>query len=310
MSYRLLLTASVLASALVPLSADAVLLDLYVSDPGSGAIFEFTPTGVQSTLSERFPHNGFNNPFGLAINARGSIFTCIETTSLHGVIVEFTSTRVRSRFATTSEPTLFLAGLAFDSAGSLFAADFVFGRVGQGRILQFTPSGAESVFATDLNHPYGLAFDSTGNLFEADQDSGRILRFTPSGAESVFATGLKDPTGLAFDSAGNLFVAESGSRRILEFTTTGTQSTFASGLFPLGLAFDSADNLFVADYVNGTILEFSPSGAESTFATGLHSPAFLAFGPASASVLDVGATLGLLAMSVFGLLLARKMVKA
>ena len=35
-----------------------------------------------------------------------------------------------------------------------------------------------------------------------------ILQFTPSGVESTYATGLENPRGLAFDGLGNLFAAE------------------------------------------------------------------------------------------------------
>jgi hypothetical protein len=49
-----------------------------------------------------------------------------------------------------------------------------------------------------LQGPTGLAFDGAGNLFEADGSSGRVLEFTPGGSGSVFATGLNWPTALAF----------------------------------------------------------------------------------------------------------------
>jgi glucose/arabinose dehydrogenase len=88
-------------------------------------------------------------------------------------------------------------GLAFDSAGYLFASEFLFNT-----IYKFASDGAQSTFATGLNGPYGLAFDSAGYLYEADSVSGVIYKFAPDGTQSTFATGLNAPTGLAFDSAG------------------------------------------------------------------------------------------------------------
>ena len=70
------------------------------------------------------------------------------------------------------------------------------------------------------------------NLFEADYGSGKIYEFTPSGAQSTFASGLNQPVGLAFNSAGDLFEADANSGNIYEFTPGGAQSTFASGLRP------------------------------------------------------------------------------
>ncbi len=77
-------------------------------------------------------------------------------------------------------------GLAFDSAGNLFAADAF-----SGNIYEFTPDGTRSTFASGLNHPVGLAFNSAGNLFAADQYSGNIYEFTPGGTQSTFALRTK-----------------------------------------------------------------------------------------------------------------------
>src|SRR5450631_1818474 len=93
------------------------------------------------------------------------------------------------------------------------------------------------------------------NLFVTTY-SGNIIEITPGGAQSTFASGLINPQGLAFDSAGNLFVASFvNGGNILEFTPGGTQSTFASGLpGPIALAFNSAGNLLVTTY-SGNIFE-------------------------------------------------------
>src|SRR5690349_9680074 len=83
---------------------------------------------------------------------------------------------------------------------------------GGGKILEFSPDGVQSTFASGLMGAGALAFDSAGNLFVADvsvdsngMTSGTIYKFTPAGVRSTFALGLTSPTGLAFDEAGNLF---------------------------------------------------------------------------------------------------------
>jgi hypothetical protein len=175
-------------------------------------------------------------------------------------------------------------------AQNLFVGNF-------GNILEITPSGAQSNFASGLGSPYGLAFNSAGNLFEADYGSGKIYEFTPGGAQSTFASGLGLPWGLAFNSAGNLFAANRSGGYIYEFTTGGVKSTFASGLSGPGfLAFNSAGNLFDSA---GNIYDFTPGGAESTFATGLGDAAGLAFeetipepSPWAMVAMGIGAVLG------------------
>jgi sugar lactone lactonase YvrE len=155
-----------------------------------------------------------------------------------------------STFANQNTPR----GVAFDTAGNLFVADF--GAVDATKIVKFPPSGIPSVFATSgLSGPEGIAFDSAGNLFVANEGNDTIEKFTPSGSPSLFFS-FPDPavaefTGLAFDRSGNLYMGDSDNNTIYEFTPGGVQSVFASYDInsgnPTSLAFDSAGNLFVVE---------------------------------------------------------------
>jgi hypothetical protein len=142
-----------------------------------------------------------------------------------------------------------------------------------GNILEFTPGGAQSTFASGLS-PNGLAFDNAGNLFEADSGSGNIYEFTNGVATEmgIFASGLS-PVALAFDSAGNLFEAD-GSGNIYEFTPGGTRSTFASGLSGGYLAFQPRHALAIVLSGTNVILTW-PTNVTGTlqFTTNLVSPA-------------------------------------
>jgi DNA-binding beta-propeller fold protein YncE len=198
------------------------------------AIREIFPGGNQTILGRLL--NSFFE--GLAVDSSGNVFVMGGTPNVTNAstIFEFTPGGTRSVFGTF--PGLGF-GLAFDSAGNLFAADF-----SDQTIVKFTPGGTSSVFAgpsafTSISGPAGLAFNSAGNLFVSTETNGlgleldAILEFTPGGMESTFATGLTNPRGLAFDSSGNLYVSEIGIPApgdILNFTPGGTESTFASGI--------------------------------------------------------------------------------
>ena len=191
---------------------------------------------------------------GLAIDIAGNAYVMAN---------DDTSPTVAStifKFTPSGEKTIFGSipsqgwGLAFDSAGNLYAAEGS-PDTGDRTIYRFAPAGTQAVFAGTDAFP-----------------------------EGVF------PIGLAFDSSGNLFVStecfcDPGNDTILEFTSDGMESTFATGLtFPRGLAFDSSGNLFVAEanaIPDGDILEFLPDGTEVTpaFASGFGRPEFLTFGP-------------------------------
>ena len=192
---------------------------------------------------------------GLALDAAGNAYamgTDINSLTAAGTIFKFTPSGERIVFGSvpgTPDATQANWGLAFDSAGNLYAAD------GNAQtIYEFAPNGARTVFV----------------------------------GPSVFAPG-ESPVGLAFDSSGNLFVSietfgDPGTDSIVYFSPTGVKSTFATGLtFPRGLAFDSAGYLFVAEanaIPDGDILKFPPGGGSPTvFASGFGRPEFLTFGP-------------------------------
>ena len=287
-----------LAAVLAPVTVHAQ--NLYVTVIRPGEIFEYTPSGVQSTYA-----TGLSAPRGLAFDSIGNLFAA-ETVYPHddlngiGKVLKYNLRNKVSTFGTVSigREDIFLQGLATDVAGNAYVAatdsDTDTG------IFKFTPSGDRILFGSVPAQGWGLAFDSAGNLYVAaddylgDSNDQTIFKFAPDGTRTVFvgpsafAAGAY-PLGLAFDSSGNLFVStdcfcEPGSDTILEFTPTGVESTFATGLTnPRGLAFDSSGNLFVAesnDFPDGDILKFPPGGGTPTvFASGLNRPQFLTFGP-------------------------------
>jgi len=139
-------------------------------------------------------------------------------------------------------------GVAFDSAGNLYIADFVNHRIrkvaavggvittasiittvaGTGTAGFSGDSGAAT--SAKLNYPADVAFDSTGNLYIADKTNHRIRKVDTSGTiTTVAGTGtsgfngdgitatsaqLKNPGGIAFDSTGNLYIAEYLGHRV------------------------------------------------------------------------------------------------
>jgi hypothetical protein len=209
-----------------------------VSGNCQGSIVKIAPDGVQSTFATLNQANF--QPEGIAFDHAGNLLVmAIDLTdpNLASTIYKFTPDGVQTPFGSIEGQGF---GLAFDSAGNLFAA-------GNSSVYKFTPDGIRTVFVDQSgfppnNGPIGLAFDRFGNLFASTEsglynDPGNvILKFTPNGVGSTFASDLDNyPRGLAFDRGGNLFVADVATAPqpppptgdILKFAPDGTRSVFA-----------------------------------------------------------------------------------
>lgn len=207
------------------------------------SIVKITPGGVQSTFVT-LSGNLFAE--GVVFDHAGNLFVAaIDQTDPNAygpsTISKIAPNGVQNTFGTLPYQGF---GLAFDSAGNLFAADAGHpGIEGTASIYKFAPDGSRSVFvdqsAFPFTGPVGLSFDRFGNLFastEADVPMGTdtIVKFTPDGVGSTFATDLDYPRGLAFDRSGILFVAERGAFAppgdILKFKPDGNSRVFAAEL--------------------------------------------------------------------------------
>jgi DNA-binding beta-propeller fold protein YncE len=152
-------------------------------------------------------------------------------------------------------------------------------------ILQFTPDGTPSTYASGLLFPRGLAFDSIGNLLAAHNPQvdhhgiGRVLKFNLRNHVSTFGSAANFFfQGLAVDTAGNAYVMATDDRdptaagTIFKFTPSGERTVFGSvpGVpDPLvsngGLAFDSTGNLYATASNAQTIYKFAPNGTRTVF---------------------------------------------
>ena len=160
-------------------------------------------------------------------------------------------------------------GMAFDSVGNLYVANFAYAtNDGGNAICKITPEGLISTFVSSgIDFPASLVFDNAGNLYVTGgggRGPGTISKVTPAGVFSTLVndTWIENPTGLAFDAAGNLYVASGAVNAICKVTLAGIVSPYVtSGLnAPASLAIDSAGDLYVStdDYGNCTIAKITP----------------------------------------------------
>jgi uncharacterized protein (TIGR03437 family) len=134
-------------------------------------------------------------------------------------------------------------GVAVDSSGNLWIADF-----GNYRVRRVMPNGFISTvvgnyLSDNLQTPSGIALDSAGTLYIADRAANQIRRLPVNGTVTAIAgTGdpgnngdggpalqaqFHTPNGLTVDGFGNLVVADTGNSRIRKIMPSGLIDAFA-----------------------------------------------------------------------------------
>jgi streptogramin lyase len=176
-------------------------------------------------------------------------------------------------------------GLAVDSLGNIYVADF-----GANKVKQISPSGSVTTVPNlwaILKNPSDVAVDQAGNIYVIDSGNSRLRRITPDGTvntiagsgEPGFADGLgieaqfRRPMGMTIDAAGNIYIADTDNYRIRMVTPAGEVVTIAGqgvpglaeGLgtnakftYPKGIAIGPAGDIYVTDEVRHRILRLSP----------------------------------------------------
>ncbi|MDF2434108.1 MAG: hypothetical protein JWP44_3739 [Mucilaginibacter sp.] len=283
---------------------------------GYGSVIKFTTgltlTSLVATVTT-FAGNGapgytdgtgvgaaFNSPQGIAVDAQGNLFVadsynhCIRKITPAGVVTTFAGSQTLGHQDGPAATAQFYApkGLAFDSQGNLFVADY-----GNNLIRKITPAGIVSTYAgngtaglvdgstaslIEFNGPAGVALDAAGNLYIADRGNNVVRKVTPAGAVSVLAgtnsttriPGYVDatdllaafhyPNSLVVDASANVYVVDQINAAIRKITTpAGVTTTLAGGpsqstLFniPAGIAIDAQNNFYITDET-GRVIEYT-----------------------------------------------------
>lgn len=226
--------------------------NLYIADFGNNCIRKITPVGQVSTFAGAGvagfadgPTTAaqFNGPNGVAVDGQGVVYVAdcynnrIRKIMPNGNVSTLAGSGQRGFADGPAGSAQFVGveGLALDSQGTLYVADFS----GE-RIRRVTQAGVVSTMAgtgvrgsTDgaantaqFYGPTGIAFDAQGNLFVADDGNNCVRKITPAGEVSTvagtrvagFADGpaataqFESPLSLVAGPRGVLYLGEYGKR--------------------------------------------------------------------------------------------------
>jgi len=156
-----------------------------------------------------------------------------------------------------------ISGMVFDTAGNLWATDYI-----NQRIMMFKPAQLASGASTPVvefstaKEPWGMALDSHGNLWVSYYNGNYVAEYSASQL-ATWSGSISEPTpvlvinanigplGLAFDAAGNLWVAGFDVPMTYEF---------GAAALALGGSVLPRDSLVSAYLAHGSGLAFDPGG--------------------------------------------------
>ncbi|MGO9581730.1 MAG: hypothetical protein ACLP36_02885 [Acidimicrobiales bacterium] len=161
-------------------------------------------------------------------------------------------------------------GLAFDSSGNLWVANFASSVVEYSKAELAKPSPAPT--RTINYRAGGVAFDPSGNLWAVDWGMGTGVEFSKASlAKAVqprplFVLGLGDECSVAFDPSGDLWEGGQASN-LYEYSEAAVRSSLnpvpkvqinSSDLdTPCQPAFDPEGDLWAGNYSSDTVVEFT-----------------------------------------------------
>lgn len=282
----------------------------------TGKISTLAGNGASTFAGDNGPGNeaSVTDVHGIVADSSGNVYIAdtsnsrIRKVDSKGVITTYAGDGSRGFAgdgATATKAKLwFPAGLALDSAGNLFVADY-----GNSTVRKIAASGGNitTVAGTGvwgasgdggpatratLGAPSAVAVDAAGNLYIADSSNNSIRRVSTDGNIRTILTGYSIQS-MAIDGAGNLYFVDGATPVVWKLLPTGSLliiagtgqagsggdggvATSARFSNPAGVASDAAGNVYVADTDNSIIRLLKPVpfsvGAVTNAASGVQGP--------------------------------------
>jgi sugar lactone lactonase YvrE len=244
------------------------LLGIYSTDAFSQTIATLAGDGVLGYSGDGGSaiSAAINNPFSMAVDKAGNVYISdqnnhrIRKVDTFGTITNIAGTGVGGYDGdgapATAKELYYPAGIAVDSGGNIYVADYgnhrvrkitkstgLISTIGGTTTYGFSGDGGPAT-AAKIHNPYGLAIDTARNIYFADRSNHRIRKISNTGIITTIAgtapegfggdggqataANLKYPIGVAVDTFGDVYFSDWGNNRIRKVTKlTGVIKTIA-----------------------------------------------------------------------------------
>jgi hypothetical protein len=272
--------------------------NIFVADqavsPGHGTVKEILAVhgSIPDTPEIITVASGFNEPFGVAVDATGNVFVADGSSTNNGTVEMIVAVNgsipPNPAIKTLGSGFWCPSAVAVDAAGNVFVADYhknvVQEIVAVNGVVPDNPT--INTLAGGFYYPSAIAVDSSGNVFVTDRQNGAVKKIVAVGGSipsnpTILTLANQSPDELwggALDGAGNIYFTDIATMAVEEIEVGRVDFSKVnlggpSETIPVTFTFDSAGTLGGSRVLPGvppvgqTALEFSvPAPGSNTSA--------------------------------------------
>ena len=211
---------------------------------------------------------------GVAIDARGNVWTTAAGGSGNGAVVELTPLGAVAANSPLLAGVDGFTGIAVDLGNNAWTSNNNTALIRE----FFQGGGYTGAFQLqETAGPKGLAVDLNNHIWVVNSSSNTVSEFSNQGAGSkgispsggYIGGSLSSPVGVAPDASGNVWVTDSNGASLTKITTGGSVSGYSGSSLngAAGIAVDTSGDLWVTDAGNSSVVEFNSAGTQTTVAS-------------------------------------------
>ena len=208
---------------------------LYVGSSNIAAPTNAGGSPVAFGVSASNSGTGFNNPYGVAVDAAGALYVVDHGNNSIKKIVGNTVTVICFAISNPID-------VAVDNSGGVYVTDGT-----TNSIVKVVNSSTVTTIASGFYSPRGIAIDASGAIYVADFGNSAVKKIVGN-VITTLGSGFSYPQDVAVDALGNVYVADYNNGAVKKIVGNTVSTIHSSaGYYPNSIDLDALGNVYVQE---------------------------------------------------------------